>query len=115
MPPGSVVVDLAAATGGNCELTVPDETVVHHGVTIIGPTNLPATVPYHASQMYARNVATLIQHLVQREKGPDGKATGAPTLVLNQEDEITREILVTYGGEIVQSRVRGLAMAGAQS
>ena len=115
MPPGSVIVDLAAATGGNCELTVPDETVVHHGVTIIGPTNLPATVPYHASQMYARNVATLIQHLVQREKGPDGKATGAPKLVLNQEDEITREILVTYGGEIVQSRVRGLAMAGAQS
>jgi NAD(P) transhydrogenase subunit alpha len=115
MPPGSVIVDLAAASGGNCELTVPDETVVHHGVTIIGPTNLPATVPYHASQMYARNVATLIQHLVQHEKGPDGKATGAPKLVLNQEDEITREILVTYGGEIVQSRVRGLAMAGAQS
>ena len=85
MPPGSVIVDLAAATGGNCELTVADETVVRHGVTIIGPTNLPATVPYHASQMYARNVVTLIQHLVQREKGPDGKPTGAPRLVARPE------------------------------
>jgi NAD(P) transhydrogenase subunit alpha len=115
MPPGSVIVDLAAATGGNCELTVPDETVVRHGVTIIGPTNLPATVPYHASQMYSRNVVTLVQHLVQREKGPDGKATGAPTLTLNLEDEITKEILVTRGGEIVQPRVRGLAVAGTRA
>ena len=56
MAPGSVVVDLAAEHGGNCELTRPDETVVEHGVTIIGPTNLPATVPFHASQMYARNL-----------------------------------------------------------
>jgi NAD(P) transhydrogenase subunit alpha len=106
MPPGSVIVDLAASTGGNCELTQPDATVEHHGVTIIGPTNLPATVPYHASQMYARNVVTLVQHLVQREKGPDGKATGAPRLILDLTDEITREIVVTKGGEVVHPRVR---------
>jgi NAD(P) transhydrogenase subunit alpha len=106
MPPGSVIVDLAAERGGNCELTQPDQTVVHHGVTIHGPTNLPATVPYHASQMYARNVVTLIQHLVQREKGSDGKPTGAPRLVLNLDDEITKEILVTKDGRVVHPRVR---------
>jgi len=106
MPPGSAIVDLAAATGGNCELTVADQTIVRHGVTIIGPTNLPATVPYHASQMYARNVVTLIQHLVSRDKGPDGKATGAPKLVVDANDEITKEILVTSNGEIVHPRLR---------
>ena len=106
MPPGSVIVDLAAERGGNCELTKADETVRHSGVTIIGPTNLPASVPYHASQMYARNVATLVQHLVQREKGPDGKPTGAPKLVVNVEDEITKEILVTKDGHVVHPRVR---------
>jgi proton-translocating NAD(P)+ transhydrogenase subunit alpha len=106
MPPGSAIVDLAAATGGNCELTVADQTVVRHGVTIIGPTNLPATVPYHASQMYARNVVTLIQHLVRRDKGPDGKPTGAPKLVVDANDEITKEILVTSNGEIVHPRLR---------
>jgi len=62
-------------------------------------------VPYHASQMYARNVLTLVQHLVQREKGADGKATGAPKLTINTEDEITREILVTRGGKIVHARL----------
>jgi NAD(P) transhydrogenase subunit alpha len=106
MPPGSVIVDLAAATGGNCELTEADQTIERNGVTIIGPTNLPATVPYHASQMYARNVVTLVQHLVQREKGADGKATGAPTLVLDLNDEITKEIVVTKGGDVVHPRVR---------
>jgi NAD(P) transhydrogenase subunit alpha len=106
MPPGSAIVDLAAATGGNCELTVADQTVVRHGVTILGPTNLPATVPYHASQMYARNVVTLIQHLVRREKGADGKPTGAPKLVVDANDEITKEILVTSNGEIVHPRLR---------
>ena len=106
MPPGSAIVDLAAATGGNCELTVADQTVVRHGVTIIGPTNLPATVPYHASQMYARNVTTLIQHLVRREKGADGKPTGAPKLVVDANDEITKEILVTNNGEVVHPRLR---------
>jgi NAD(P) transhydrogenase subunit alpha len=106
MPPGSVIVDLAAATGGNCELTAPDEAVVRHGVTIMGPTNLPATVPYHASQMYARNVVTLVQHLVRREKGPDGKPTGPPKLVIDPADEITKEILVTADGDVVHPRLR---------
>ena len=109
MPPGSVIVDLAAERGGNCELTQADTTVVRHGVTILGPTNLPGTVPYHASQMYARNVLTIVQHLVHRTKGADGKLTGPPELVLNVEDEITREILVTSGGAIVSPRIQQLA------
>jgi NAD(P) transhydrogenase subunit alpha len=106
MPPGSVIVDLAAATGGNCELTVADEAVVRHGVTIMGPTNLPATVPYHASQMYARNIVTVVQHLVRRDKGPDGKPTGPPKLVIDPADEITKEILVTSDGDVVHPRLR---------
>ena len=106
MPPGSVIVDLAAATGGNCELTEADKAVVKHGVKILGPTNLPTSVPYHASQMYARNVVTIVQHLVQREKGKDGKPTGAPRLVLDMNDEITKEIVVTKGGDVVHARVR---------
>ena len=106
MPPGSVIVDLAAATGGNCELTVADDAVMRHGVLIMGPTNLPATVPYHASQMYARNVTTLVQHLVRREKGADGKPTGPATLVIDAADEITKEILVTNDGNVVHPRLR---------
>ena len=70
MQPGSVIVDLAAERGGNCELTRPDETVVHHGVTIIGPSNPPALVPYHASQMYSKNITTFLMHLL----GKDGAA-----------------------------------------
>ena len=106
MSAGSVIIDLAAERGGNCALTVADQTIVRHGVTIMGPTNLPATVPYHASQMYARNVATVIQHIVRRTPGPDGKPTGPAVLYLDRDDEITREILVTDGGSIVHSRVR---------
>ena len=106
MPAGSVIVDLAAERGGNCELTRPDETVVRHGVTILGPTNLASTVPYHASQMYARNIVTLIQHLVRRDKGPDGKPTGPAKFVFDMDDEITKEILVTKDGEVVHPRVR---------
>ena len=97
MAPGSVVVDLAAERGGNCELTKPGETVVENGVTVLGPTNLPSTVPYHASQMYSKNIATLLVHLVK-----DG------ALELNLDDEITREMLVTHGGDVVQPRVREL-------
>ncbi|NIP72679.1 MAG: NAD(P)(+) transhydrogenase (Re/Si-specific) subunit alpha, partial [Gammaproteobacteria bacterium] len=63
MRPGSVIVDLAAETGGNCELTEPDKTVVKHGVTIIGPANLPAMMPDHASQMYSKNIGNLVLHL----------------------------------------------------
>ena len=71
MAPGSVIVDLAAERGGNCELTRPDETVVHHGVTIIGPSNPAALVPYHASQMYSKNITTFLMHLL----GKDGAAS----------------------------------------
>jgi proton-translocating NAD(P)+ transhydrogenase subunit alpha len=92
---GSVIVDLAAERGGNCELTKPDETVTARGVTIIGEFNLAATVPYHASALYARNVSAFLQHLVK-----DGK------LQLDLKDEITRETLVTHEGEVVSARVR---------
>jgi H+-translocating NAD(P) transhydrogenase subunit alpha len=95
MAPGSVIVDLAAERGGNCELTKADETVHAHGVTILGPTNLPSTVPYHASQMYAKNITTFLNHLVK-----DGAVR------IDQSDEITRETLVTHGGQIVHARVR---------
>src|SRR3954464_14905616 len=102
MAPGSVVVDLAAERGGNCELTRPDEVVVHRGVTILGPSNPPALVPYHASQMYSKNILTFLTHLL----GKDGAQQ--PELALNLEDEITRETLLTRGGEVVHARVRGL-------
>jgi H+-translocating NAD(P) transhydrogenase subunit alpha len=92
---GSVIVDLAAERGGNCELTKPDQTVVEHGVTLIGEFNLAATVPYHASQMYARNVSAFLTHLVK-----DGKVQ------MNPSDEIIRETLVTHEGEVVNARVR---------
>lgn len=97
MSPGSVIVDLAAERGGNCELTQPDRTVVAHGVTILGPTNLPSTVPYHASQMYAKNVVTFLLHLA-----PKGELT------IDTKDEIARDTLVTSGGDIVNGRVREL-------
>lgn len=95
MAPGSVIVDLAAERGGNCELTRAGENVVEHGVTVIGRINLASSVPYHASQMYARNVTAFLSLLVK-----DGK------LQLNLEDEIIRDTLVTRGGEIVNERVR---------
>jgi len=114
MAPGSVIVDLAAERGGNCELTKPGQTAVEGGVTILGPTNLPAAVPYHASQMYARNVVTVVQHLVQREKGPDGKATGAPKLVIDMSDEITRESVVTKDGAVVHVRVAPLVSSASR-
>ena len=102
MAPGSVIVDLAAERGGNCDLTVPGRTVVHAGVTVMGPLNLPSEVPYHASQMYARNVAALLRHLVR-----DG------ALAIDLQDEITRETLVTHGGEVVHPRVaQALVPAG---
>ena len=84
MRQGSVIVDLAAEAGGNCELTEPGEEVERDGVTIVGPTNLPATMPYHASQLYSRNMTAVLQHLA-----PDGQ------LVLDFEDEITAGACVT--------------------
>jgi H+-translocating NAD(P) transhydrogenase subunit alpha len=103
MQPGSAIVDLAAERGGNCELTRADEVVVEQGVTILGPTNLPATVPYHASQMYAKNVTTFLAHLVNKEGQMNWDLT----------DEITRETLVTHKGEVVHGRVKGLVLANA--
>jgi H+-translocating NAD(P) transhydrogenase subunit alpha len=95
MAPGSVIVDLAAERGGNCELTRGGEIVAEHGVTIIGAFNLASSVPYHASQMYARNITAFLLNLVK-----DGK------LQINEADEIHRETLVTRDGEIVNARVR---------
>jgi len=95
MPWGSVIVDLAAERGGNCELTRPAETVVARGVTIIPAVNLASTVPTHASQMYAKNLAAFFLHLVK-----DG------ALRLDLGDEITRETLVTRDGEVVHPRIR---------
>ena len=92
---GSVIVDLAGERGGNCELTRPGEIVVEYGVTIIGWFNLASTVPYHASQMYARNVSAFLLHLVK-----DGK------LQLNTDDEIVRETMLTQDGEVVNPRIR---------
>jgi NAD(P) transhydrogenase subunit alpha len=103
MQPGSAIVDLAAERGGNCELTRADEVVVEQGVTILGPTNLPATVPYHASQMYAKNVTTFLAHLVNKEGQMNWDLT----------DEITRETLVTHKGEVVHGRVKDLVLANA--
>jgi NAD(P) transhydrogenase subunit alpha len=97
MRPGSVVVDLAAERGGNCELTEPGQTAVHRGVTILGPTNPASDIPFHASQMYAKNVVTFLLHLVK-----DGQ------IKIDPSDEITREVLVTRGGDVVNPRVRDL-------
>jgi H+-translocating NAD(P) transhydrogenase subunit alpha len=95
MAPGSVIFDLASERGGNCELTRRGETVVEHGVSIIGAINLASGVPYHASQMYARNISSFLLHLVR-----DGK------LRLDRDDEIVRDTLLTHGGEVVNPRVR---------
>jgi NAD(P) transhydrogenase subunit alpha len=95
MPPGSVVVDVAAEQGGNCEVTRAGETVVRNGVTVMGPVNLAASVPYHASQMYARNVTGFLALIVK-----DG------VLKVDTADDIVRETLVARGGEVVHPRVR---------
>jgi proton-translocating NAD(P)+ transhydrogenase subunit alpha len=95
MAPGSVIVDLAAERGGNCELTHTGETVNEHGVTIIGAINLASSVPYHASQMYARNLTNYLVYMTKEGK-----------LQLNPQDEIIRETMVTNGGEVVHARVR---------
>jgi NAD(P) transhydrogenase subunit alpha len=95
MAPGSVIVDLAAERGGNCELTTPEEVTIVHGVTIIGLINLSSTVPYHASQMYARNLTAFLLHLVKDDR-----------VRTDPDDEIIRETLLTRDGEVVNARVR---------
>ena len=94
MAPGSVIVDLAAERGGNCELTQPGKTVVEKGVTILGPLDLPADVPYHASQLYAKNITSYLQLLLKDRQ-----------IRLNLEDEILRETLVARDGKVVHPRV----------
>ncbi|HAG84954.1 MAG TPA: Re/Si-specific NAD(P)(+) transhydrogenase subunit alpha [Cyanobacteria bacterium UBA12227] len=95
MNPGSVIVDLAAEQGGNCAGTEPGKDVVRHGVTIIGPMNLPSSMPVHASQMYAKNVSTLLQYLVKEGQ-----------LQMNFEDDIVESTCVSYAGEIRNQRVK---------
>src|ERR1700739_3400942 len=95
MAPGSVIFDLAAERGGNCDLTKAGETIVRHGVTIIGAINVASGVPYHASQMYARNVTAFLLYIIKEQQ-----------LQLNLNDEIVRETLVTHEGEVVKERVR---------
>jgi NAD(P) transhydrogenase subunit alpha len=97
MAAGSVIVDLAAERGGNCELTRADETVVENGVTIFGPTNLPAEVPAHASQMFSNNLTNFLKLIVREGK-----------LHLNLQDEILRETLAAYRGDVASARVREL-------
>jgi len=104
MAPGSVIVDLAAERGGNCELTRAEQTTVQHGVTIVGQINVASTVPYHASQMYARNLTTFLTLLAKGGK-----------LNVNLEDDIIRETLVTWGGEISNTRVREFYSMPAQA
>jgi NAD(P) transhydrogenase subunit alpha len=94
--PGAIVVDLAAEQGGNCELTRPGETVQVHGVAILGPVNLPSTIPFHASQLYAKNLTSFLFHLVGRDAA----------VQIRLDDEIIRETLVTRDGSVVNLRVR---------
>lgn len=100
MRPGSVIVDLGAEAGGNCELTEPDHVIIKHGVIIHGPTNLPATMPVHASQLYARNVTELLREFVK-----DG------ALALDFNDEVIKGACVTHGGEIVNQGVKSALTA----
>jgi NAD(P) transhydrogenase subunit alpha len=95
MTSGALIIDMAAERGGNCELTKPDEVVVENGVTVLGPTNMAATIPYHASQMFAKNVANLLALIIKEGK-----------LELDMEDEIIVGTLETDGGEIIHKMAR---------
>lgn len=107
MAPGSVIVDMAAEAGGNCELTVPGEVVVRHGVTIVGLLNLPSTLPFHASQMYSKNMQNLLALMI----GKDGSFT------VNFEDDIVKGTCITLNGEVVHeaTKARLQEMAGARA
>jgi NAD(P) transhydrogenase subunit alpha len=102
MIPGSVIVDLAAERGGNCELTRVGEIVEHHGIRILGPVNLASDVPYHASQMYAKNISTLLLLMVKEGK-----------LEIDMEDQVVAETIVARGGEVCNERIREALSAGA--
>jgi len=103
MRPGSVIVDLAAEQAGNCALTEPGREVIKHGVLIVGTTNLPSTLPYHASQMYARTVTNFLSHLLKEGR-----------IHLDLDDELTRGPLVTHQGRIVHPAVQGALGAGVE-
>ena len=102
MQAGSVIVDLAADMGGNCELTKAGETVVEYGVTIIGPRNLPSSMPTHASLMYSRNMSNFINHLVK-----DGE------VAINMDDEITKHCLITHEGKVVHEAAAAAMQGGS--
>jgi NAD(P) transhydrogenase subunit alpha len=89
MRPGAVIVDLAAETGGNCELTTAGATTLHHGVSVVGAVNLPSSVPHHASLMFSKNVLTLLQHLIKDA-----------SITLNLEDEITGPMCMAHEGKV---------------
>jgi len=97
MSPGSVVIDLAAERGGNCEITEPGKTVVKHGVTLVGELNLPSTVPFHASQMYSNNIVNFLKLMIN-----DG------ALDATVDDDIVQGATVTRDGEIVNELVRSV-------
>jgi len=103
MRPGSVIIDLAAEQGGNCALTEPGQEIVKYGVVIIGPINLPSTMPFHASQMYARTATNFLAHLLK-----DG------VIHLDLNDELTRGPLVTYQGEILHQAVKARLSSGGK-
>ena len=106
MAPGSVIVDMAAERGGNCELTRADEVVTAHGVTILGPTDLVSRKPYHASQMFAKNIETLLRSLSKEGR-----------LNLDPADEVVAGTLLCRDGEVVHPRIRellGLPAAGRE-
>jgi NAD(P) transhydrogenase subunit alpha len=103
MAPGSVIVDLAVATGGNCELSKADEQVIHDGVTILAPTDLVSGVATHASQMYARNAAAVLTHLLQDEG-----------IVIDFDDEITAGLCITHQGRVVNQRVMSMLEGGSR-
>ena len=95
MPPGGVIVDLAAERGGNCKLSEPEKSVRHHGITILGPTNLPAEIPQHASQMYANNLCTFLKLLIKDDQ-----------VNVDRSDEVIRDTLMTHDGEVANNRIR---------
>ncbi len=101
MKPGSVIVDLAAEKGGNCAVTKENQVVFAHGVQVMGPTNLPSTAPFHASQLYSKNITTYLNHLVKEGK-----------LIVDLEDELTRAPLLTYRGEVMHEETKSRLDSG---
>jgi NAD(P) transhydrogenase subunit alpha len=105
MKPGSIVVDLAAEAGGNCELTEPGETVEHQQVKILGPLNLPSRLPIHASQLYSRNMKSFIDHIVEDQSDEDSDEKDLQ-INLDFEDEIIDAMCIAHDGEIRHENIR---------